>query len=301
MGNKEIREKPYQKLAKSVTLLYDVPKRGGGAVSNIQFSVRNYGHFESKRAANKVKCSKDRLLVNYEFEFYTEDCEGGLIIDGEDYPVRRGMVSFAKPGQLVQMRLPYKCYFLNISTKDPELRDLLDNLPELFSIWNMDEVVDHLQQMLLLEPTHTLTRKLQRQSHACSIIAILSRYRRGQEQSVRNAFAHQKTLLMIDRYMWENLSKPLTLNELAKVCNLDPTYFHKLYTAAFGKTPAQRLLRYRIKAAKTGLLSSNVSLSDLAEKCGFSSQTYFCYKFRQVTGMTPTQYRDEMLSRVKHE
>lgn len=270
-------------------------------MSNIQFSVRRYGHFESKRVADKAQYSEERLLVNYEFEFYTEDCEGGLTIDGEDYPALRGMVSLAKPGQTVQMRRPYKCYFLNITTKDPELRDMLDHLPELFSMWNMDEVVDHLQQMLVLEPTHTLARKLQRQSHACSILAILSRYRRGKEQSVRNAFAHQKTLLMIDRYMWEHLAEPLTLNELAKVCNLDPTYFHKLYTAAFGKTPAQRLLRYRIKAAKRGLLSNNVSLSDLAEKCGFSSQTYFCYKFRQATGMTPTQYREEMLSRVKND
>ncbi|MBQ8796577.1 MAG: helix-turn-helix transcriptional regulator [Oscillospiraceae bacterium] len=66
-------------------------------------------------------------------------------------------------------------------------------------------------------------------------------------------------------------------------------------------SPAQRLLRYRIKAAKRGLLSGNVSPSDLAEKCGFSSQSYFCYKFRQGTGMTSTQYRDEMLDRVKNE
>ena len=101
--------------------------------------------------------------------------------------------------------------------------------------------------------------------------------------------------------MREHVSEQLSLNELAKMSNLDPTYFHKLYTAAFGATPAQRLLRYRIKVAKTGLLSGNISLSDLAEKCGFSSQTYFCYKFRQATGMTPTQYREQMLSRMKNE
>lgn len=301
MGNKENLKNPYQKLAKIVEALYDDPKKGGEAVAGAAFYIRNFGHFESARVANREQCGKERLLVNYEFEFYTEDCGGGLTIDGEEYPVRQGMVTVAKPGQLVQMRLPYRCYYLNVSTADPEIRDLFDNLPELFSIWNMDEVVDHLQQMMVLEPAHNLTRKLQMQSHACSIIAILSRYRRGQEQSVRNAFAHQQTLLMIDRYMWKHHSEPLTLNELAKMCNLDPTYFHKLYTAAFGKTPAQRLLRYRIKAAKTGLLSSKVSLSDLAERCGFSSQTYFCYKFRQVTGMTPTQYRDKMLSRVKNE
>jgi len=240
-------------------------------------------------------------MVNYEFEFYTEDCQGGPIIDGEFYQVRQGMVSLPKPGQSVRMCHPYKCYFMNIATTDPELQELFNGLPEQFPVWNMDEVIDHLQQMILLKPANTLYQQLRLQSHACDIIAILSRCRRNKDQSMHSAFQHRKTLLTVDKYMRGHVSEQLSLNDLAKMSNLDPTYFHKLYTAAFGATPAQRLLRYRIKAAKTGLLSANISLSDLAEKCGFSSQTYFCYKFRQVTGMTPTQYRKQMLSNMKNE
>lgn len=240
-------------------------------------------------------------MVNYEFEFYTEDCRGGPIIDGEFYQVRQGMVCLPKPGQSVRMCHPYQCYFMNIATTDPELQELFGNLPELFPVWNMDEVIDHLQQMMLLKPANTLHQQLRLQSHAYSIIAILSRCGQNKDQTAHNAFQHRKTLLMVDKYMRGHVSEKLSLNELAKMSNLDPTYFHKLYTAAFGATPAQRLLRYRIKLAKTGLLSGNISLSDLAEKCGFSSQTYFCYKFRQVTGLTPTQYREQMLSRMKNE
>lgn len=240
-------------------------------------------------------------MVNYEFEFYTEACQGGPIIDGEFYPARQGMVCLPKPGQSVRMCHPYKCYFLNFETADPDLQELFGNLPEMFPVWNMDEVIDHLQQMILLKPANALHEKLRQQSHACSIIAILSRCGQRKDQSAHSIFQHRKTLITVDKYMRSHISEPLSLNELAKMSNLDPTYFHKLYTAAFGATPAQRLLRYRIKAAKTGLLSGNVSLSDLAEKCGFSSQTYFCYKFRLVTGMTPTQYREQMLSRMKNE
>ena len=268
-------------------------------MSYLELSVRNFGTFTSSRMRDGI--SKERMMVNYEFEFYTEDCEGGLIIDGDFYPARQGMVSLPKPGQSVRMRYPYTCYFMNIATTDPELQDLFNNLPEQFQVWNIDEVIDHLQQMIVLEHDNTLHRRLRLQSHACSIIAILSRCAQSKEQTNRSTFQHQKTLLMIDRYMREHYAEPLTLADLAKMCNLDPTYFHKLYTAAFSKTPAQRLLRYRIKSAKTGLLSGNQSLSELAEKCGFSSQTYFCYKFRQVTGMTPTQYREQMLNRLKNE
>lgn len=268
-------------------------------MSALQFSVRNFGTFASAR--DERKAGKERLMVNYEFEFYTENCQGGPVIDGEFYQVRQGMVSLPKPGQAVQMQHPYKCYFLNIETADPELQALFDSLPELFSVWNMDEVIDHLQQMMLLKPVNTLHKQLRLQSHACSIIAILSRCGQNKEQSDRNIFQHRKILVMVDKYMRSHISEPLSLNDLAKMSNLDPTYFHKLYTAAFGATPAQRLLRYRIQKAKTGLLSNSVSLNDLAEKCGFSSQTYFCYKFRQVTGMTPTQYRQKMLTQEKNE
>ena len=268
-------------------------------MSALQFSVRNFGTFASSRKTEGM--GKERMLVNYEFEFYTEDCQGGPVIDGEFYQVRSGMVSLPKPGQSVRMCHPYKCYFLNIATADPELQELFGSLPEYFPVWNMDEVIDHLQQMILLKPANTLYQQLRLQSHACSIIAILSRCGQNKEQSARNVFQHRKTLMMVDKYMRSHYAEPLSLGELAKMSNLDPTYFHKLYTAAFGATPAQRLLRYRIKVAKTGLLSENVSLSDLAEKCGFSSQTYFCYKFRQATGMTPTQYREKMLSQVKYE
>lgn len=270
-------------------------------MDGVQFEVRNFGAFNSARHYKPQTRSKERMISVYEFEFYTEDCTGGLYIDGERCPVRSSMVSLGKPGQTVYSVYPYKAYFLNFATADQELKDLFDHLPKSFSIWNMDKVIEHLQQMIALRPVDTLTRKMTLQSHACSIIAILSRYRQSQEHSARNAFAHQKTLLMIDKYMREHISEQLPLPALAKLCNLDTTYFHKLYTAAFGQTPVQRLLQFRIKAAQVGLLSGNVSLSDLAGKCGFSSQTYFCYKFRQVTGMTPSQYRDEMLSKQKNE
>ena len=268
-------------------------------MSSLQFSVRNYGTFASSNILGKS--NKERMMVNYEFEFYTEDCEGGLIIDGTFHQIRQGMVSLPKPGQSVRMCHPYTCYFMNIGTTDPELQELFGSLPEMFPLWNMDEVIDHLQQMILLKPASTLNQKLRLQSHACSIIAILSHCGQNKDQAAHSAFQHRKTLLTVDRYMRSHVSEQLSLTELARMSNLDPTYFHKLYTAAFGATPAQRLLRYRIKKAKTGLLSGNISLSNLAEQCGFSSQTYFCYKFRKATGMTPTQYREQMLSRMKNE
>ena len=264
------------------------------------FSVHNFGAFDYSLGRHRPGESPERLVSAYEFEFYTEKGQGGLRIDSVFYQASRGGCILAKPGQTESVIKPYRGYYLNIITQDPELCDMLDHLPNAFTLWNMGEVVKLIHKMLNTEDRQSLVSRMQMQSYACQILAILYKYRRTAQNADISTLQHQKTLLMADKYIRDHLSEELTLATLAKLCNLDPSYFHKLYTAAFGRTPAQRILGFRIAAAKTGLIESKVSLGELASRCGFSSQTYFCYKFKQVTGMTPMQYRSEMLSRPKN-
>ena len=138
------------------------------------------------------------------------------------------------------------------------------------------------------------------QSCAIRLIALLARYHHAPKSADHALLRHQKTLLAADRYIREHLAEDLSLARLAKLSSLEPTYFHKLFTAAFGVTPANRVLAYRISAAKAGLIEGTLPLVELAAQCGFSSQTYFCYRFRMVTGQTPAQYRKGKLSRMKN-
>ena len=46
-------------------------------------------------------------------------------------------------------------------------------------------------------------------------------------------------------------------------------------------------------------MTQNCSMSEIAAQCGFSSQTYFGYKFKEVMGMTPLQYRKKRLGSRK--
>ena len=266
---------------------------------NPVFSVGTFGAFDYSMGRDPEGELPERLISAYEFEFYTEKRPGGLKIDGTFYQSCKGGCVLAKPGQVEVVVKPYRGYYLNILTQDPELCDMLDHLPNFFTLWNMGEVVKLIHQMIATEDKTSLVSRMQIQGIVCKILAILYQYRNSPQDTNSHVLQHQKTLLMADKYIREHLSEELSLAVLAKLCNLDPTYFHKLYTAAFGKTPAQRILGFRIAAAKTGLIERKVSLGELASKCGFSSQAYFCYKFKQVTGVTPMQYRGEMLSNRK--
>lgn len=220
-------------------------------------------------------------------------------MDGTFYPARRGRVVLGKPGQKQAMHPPYKCWFLNIVTQDPELQELFDQLPEESTLWAMDEAVEVFQQMASMDDKISLEGRLQLQSYACKLLSMLTQLRTVTEASRANAARHQKTLMEVDRYIREHLSEDLSLEVLARVANLDPTYFHKLFTSAYGMTPARRVLGYRISAAKNGIIDGTMPLDELAAKCGFSSQSYFCYKFKKYVGSSPTRYREIYLNRMK--
>ena len=265
-----------------------------------EFTVINYSAYDSSMNVYKKNFRGERLVSAYEFELYTDDCAGGIAINGMRYNAQKGCFSLTKPGQRQKMILPYKCYFFNIYTQDESLCDILDNLPEFGMLWGMDEAVNIFHEMLSAGPTALPENRMLIQGCVCRLLSLIIKARPlALENGEDNALAHRKLLQQADKYIREHYMEELSLATLAAQCNLHPNYFHRLYTTAFGLTPAQRILSCRIAAAKMLLLTQNCSMSEIAAQCGFSSQTYFGYKFKEVLHMTPLQYRRKRLGSRK--
>lgn len=259
-----------------------------------QFSVFRYG-------VSSIRVKKQAWPVDtinaYEFEFYAQEYSGGSVVDGKFRPVRKGYYSLCRPGQRQQLIPPFQCYFVNIRTNAPELCDLFDHLPDTAEIWTIDQIIELIREMMAVPDSRSLEGRLRVESCVGRIIALLAEQWRPSAWENHGAVAHQKTLLMIDRYIRDHLTEDLSLKHLAQLSNLDPTYFHKLFTNAFGKTPAQRTQDYRVLAARLALAEGILSLEEIAAQCGFSSQAYFCNIFKKAAGETPLQYRKRRLSR----
>lgn len=265
-------------------------------MQNAYFSISNYGAYRSNVRKHKSMILPERMISAYEFEFYTEDCTGGLMIDGVRYNAKKGFFSCTKPGQKQKMVLPYRCYFFNICTQNEELCQLLDSMPQFAALWNMEDIVNIFRKMLTVENMATLENRMHLEGCILQIISLVARSQLPESGEGKNsALLHRKILQDADKYIRIHFSEDIGLAELAQRFNLHPNYFQRLYTAAFGVSPAQRLLACRIKAAKMLLLTTNLSMSEITAQCGFSSQTYFGYKFKEVTGHTPLQYRKKKL------
>ena len=264
-----------------------------------QFTVSRFGFYDSNVTRLGKREGKYRSVLGYELDFFTEDHPGGQALDGTFYPAQRGCVMLSKPGQKRAMHPPYRSWFLNIVTQDMELQELFAQMPTMSTLWDMDEAVEIFQQMMDIRDKLSLEGRLQLKSCACRLLGMLTQCRTIPGTNHPSAARHQKTLMMVDQYIREHLAEDLSLEVLAKVANLDPTYFHKLFTAVYGTTPAKRVLGYRISAAKNGIIEGVIPLDELAAKCGFSSQAYFCYKFKKSVGSSPTHYRQIYLNRMK--
>ena len=245
------------------------------------FSISRFGMLQINRA------SELHPIRFYELEFYTEDYPGGTETDGVFRSAKKGCYALYRPGQQQRIIGPYQCYYLNFSTQDPVLCDFFDSLPDYGPVWNMEAILEQIRKMQRTEDKESLSGRLRLEACAAQVLSLLA-----QQPSVAGSvLVHREELTRADRYIREHYAEDLPLKKLAEVSNLDPTYFHKLYTRAYGKTPAQRLLSRRITAAQIALEEGNLSIAEIAATCGFSSQTYFAAKFREITGYTPTQYR----------
>ena len=92
-------------------------------------------------------------------------------------------------------------------------------------------------------------------------------------------------------YYEEHYAENISLDSLCKRLNISKFYFSRKFKEQTGYSPCDYLTAVRINNAKSLLRSTNLSVEDIALRCGFSSATYFIRSFRKKENITPLGYR----------
>lgn len=96
----------------------------------------------------------------------------------------------------------------------------------------------------------------------------------------------------IEAYIREHYIEPgLTVNQIARDLHFESSYLRRIYKRSTGTTISQSIEATRIQRAKELLASSDLRISEIAKKCGFSDHFYFSKRFKQLCGSTPSEYR----------
>lgn len=82
-----------------------------------------------------------------------------------------------------------------------------------------------------------------------------------------------------------------SIEAMCKYVNLSRSYFFLMYKKFFSVSPNEDLLNASISLAETFLLSSDMNINEIAEKCGFNSTDYFIQVFKKYKGTTPLQFK----------
>jgi AraC family transcriptional regulator len=96
---------------------------------------------------------------------------------------------------------------------------------------------------------------------------------------------------LVDAKMEDDLS----LDEMAQSVGLSTAHFARMFRKSTGATPHQFVLRQRLERAKAMLRAPDARVLDVAVACGFKTQQHFAQAFRDLWGLSPTEYRQDLI------
>ena len=96
-------------------------------------------------------------------------------------------------------------------------------------------------------------------------------------------------------YITNNLQNPLTLDLIAKVENVSKGYLSTIFKKDTGKTITQFICEKRIEQATFLLTSTNLKVQTIAQQCGFLDLQYFSKQFKKVVGVSPLDYKKNVV------
>jgi AraC family transcriptional regulator len=120
---------------------------------------------------------------------------------------------------------------------------------------------------------------------------VESGYQNLPHQNVEARTDVYERLLKAQSYIESNFSKDIDLNSIAREAAMSQFHFLRLFKVAFGQTPYQYLLNYRLARSTDLLITTELPIYDIATRCGFESNVVFSSQFKQVYGMPPSRYR----------
>ena len=208
------------------------------------------------------------------------------------------------PGMAMMLQLPHNhCYFLPTSSEHWEFIYINFNGCELLRLWS--EINKNIGLVAKFKPespavklsvdilhgaaNNKITSSLQASSLAYQMIMNIAEELLPQEGS--KGGMPQAIVKTID-YCLENLHKPITVEDMAKVSGYSRYHFSRLFKEFQGKSPANFIRDLRLQHSIRLLQREMISVKEIADRCGFSNDNYFCKVFRQAFGSSPDAYRN---------
>lgn len=177
--------------------------------------------------------------------------------------------------------------------KNARLVSVFSNRPSFFShVFNADGLtkeLDSLFDLLCNEMQHNLSQDSPANLYVESILTVLYRGNKNAFPPLNSGIDESVTSLknMLER----DYASSFTLGELSKRLNISTYYLAHSFKSVTGYSIKQYQILCRIAAAKELLAESELPVSEICYKTGFSDLSNFSRYFSRNVGLSPTDYR----------
>ena len=104
-----------------------------------------------------------------------------------------------------------------------------------------------------------------------------------------------RTIASAKEYIKKNFNSDISLEDVSREVNISPYYFSKLFKDETGEGFVEYLTNLRIDKAKELLSGTNYSMKEICQMVGYTDPNYFSRIFKKNVGVTPTEYKENMV------
>ena len=114
--------------------------------------------------------------------------------------------------------------------------------------------------------------------------------------SFRSSIGKDFDDLEIRKAVEANVAQPISLEELAFLCNVSLSTFKRRFQKIYGTSPSKWMLQRKMEIAKNLLAHHNEKPSEVYRKIGYENHSSFAQSFKQTYGVTPKEFRVQQLT-----
>lgn len=105
---------------------------------------------------------------------------------------------------------------------------------------------------------------------------------------------NERRIRYLRQEMFSHLNEEWTIERMAKTINMSRAYIDKYYKIVYGISPVKDLINARISKCQTLLSQTNLTISEIAEELGYKNLNFFSRQFKNITGVSPRNYRKNL-------
>ncbi len=267
--------------------------------------------------------SKDYRFVGESHEFwefvYVDKGEIIATADGNDIPLEHGKIIFHKPNEWHTLRAngstapnivivsfaasgEAMSFFENkIMAVGQAQKSLISKIIIEFANSFATPLSDTYACNLIRNETQPIGSEHLLKLYLCELLLLLMRDNDTSQYSLAKSNSINSTLEYILSYMNSQIGQRLTLDDLCRHTGMSKASVSSLFASQLGKGPIEYFIYLKTELAKKYLREDNYNITQIAYMLGYSTVHYFSKQFKQITGMSPSQYTNSVKAIVNKE